>query len=172
MTPPTAQHVSFRSAAGLFATGITIVSGMRDGQPVGMTLQSFMSLSLDPTLIALAVAHTSTTWPLIEPTGSFAVNVLSRTHEDLARRFASRDVDRFVSAEFGRSASGNPVLDDAVTWLDCRLDRVVDAGDHKIVIGEVREIKPATAGPQADALLYFRSQFHHLTTPAMKEGIR
>lgn len=177
MTTSVVDHHSFRDAAGQFATGLTIVSGIHNGQPVGMTVQSFMSLSLEPTLIALAVSHTSTTWPLIEPAGSFAVNVLSSHHRSLVRRFSTRAVDRFSSAPFRRSSSGNPVLDDAATWLDCRLHRTYDGGDHTIVIGEVVEIKPTTDQASTEALLYFRSQFHRTTTfpiqtSPTEEGIR
>jgi len=172
VTTSVESQLLFRQAASQFATGLTIVTGIHDGGPVGMTLQSFMSLSLDPTLIALAVGNTSTTWPLIEPSGGFAVNVLSCHHQSLAHQFFTRDVNRFAAAPFRRSTAGNPVLDDAATWLDCRLDRIHDGGDHKIVIGEVLEIKPPSARPAPDVLLYFRSQFHRTATSPTEEGIR
>lgn len=162
MTITNIDQAAFKGAVGSFPTGLIVVTGVCDGSAVGMTLQSFMSLSLDPMLVAVAVARTSTTWPRIEPAGSFAANVMSKDHADVVRRFASAGERRFDGDEVETTAAGNPVFSRAVTWLDCRIDRVVDGGDHQIVIAEVVEIKPPRPSTAPEALIYYRSRFHHL----------
>lgn len=161
---------AFKAAVGRFPTGLTVVTGVEAGRPQGMTLQSFMSLSLDPRLIALAVGKSSTTWPKIAPSGSFAVNVLADSQGELARRFASRNTDRFTSAPFGTARSGNPVLDDATAWLDCSVVTTFEIGDHMLVVGEVVEL--TDDAPAEGPLVFYRSQFHSLVptpSPATNE---
>ena len=170
LTTPTRDVAAFKRAVGHFPTGLTIVTAHHGAIPVGMTLQSFMSLSLDPMLIALAVARTSTTWPLIEPTGAFAVNILAGHHHNLARRFAVHPEKRFEAVEYSTSRAGNPVFTDSVAWLDCRTHRIVDGGDHWIVMADVIEIGGAPDGAAEPALVFFRSRFHHTTTPHPEEG--
>ncbi|UYP19550.1 flavin reductase family protein [Rhodococcus sp. Z13] len=153
----------FKKVVGRFPTGLTVVTGVRDGLPQGMTLQSFMSLSLDPALIAIAVARTSTTWPNIEAGGSFAVNVLARHHSSLARTFSLSPEKRFESVAYSTSKAGNPVLDEAVTWLDCTLDNVLDGGDHIIAIGRVVELKTHDEQDDVEPIVFYRSGFRALT---------
>ena len=86
----------FRAVLGHFATGVTIITALDDGEPVGMAANSFTSLSLDPPLILFCVAHSSSTWPRIERAGTFAVNILGEDHEELSQLFARRGVDRFA----------------------------------------------------------------------------
>lgn len=161
------DELSFKATVGRFPTGLTVVTGVEDGEPHGLTLQSFMSLSLNPTLIALAVAKTSTTWPKIEPSSSFAVNILADSHgELLARRFASGDASRFTSVAFGTTRSGNPVLDGAAAWLDCTIVTTFEAGDHLLVVGEVIELMEAADVPVEHPIVYYRSQFRSLAPHA------
>ena len=87
-THPAFDGARFKDAMSRFTTGVTIVSGVEDGEPVGFTCQSFVSLSIDPPYVAVAPARTSTSWPRIARTGSFCVNVLSEAQEELCRGFA------------------------------------------------------------------------------------
>jgi flavin reductase (DIM6/NTAB) family NADH-FMN oxidoreductase RutF len=161
------DQLAFKATVGRFPTGLTIVTGVSTGgEPQGMTLQSFMSLSLNPTLIALAVAKTSSTWPKIAPSGSFAVNVLAHRHGELARRFASKPADRFTDASFSTARSGNPVLDGAAAWLDCSTVTTFEIGDHVLVVGEVVELMESAHGETDHPIVYYRSRFHSLAQHA------
>lgn len=146
----------FRAALGNFATGVTIITSTDDGEPVGMSANSFTSVSLDPPLVSFCAARTSTTYPRISASGRFCVNVLSEHQEAIARTFARRDVDRFADVVYTHSPFGAPVLDDVVAWIDCTIEAEHRAGDHLIVVGRVRALHV-----DADRLplLYFRGRF-------------
>ena len=145
----------FREVLGHFATGITIVTAMEDEGPVGFTCQSFTSLSLDPALIALAPARTSTSWPKIAAAGAFCVNILSSDQEALCRTFAASGADKFAGVGWSTAATGAPVLDGALAFIDCHLEQIHDAGDHELVIGRVLDMGVGEGTP----LLYYRSGF-------------
>ncbi|ATD72476.1 hypothetical protein CNO18_21635 [Gordonia sp. 1D] len=159
------DHDAFKKAVGQFPSGLTIVTGVDDGRPHGMTLQSFMSLSLEPALIAIAPARTSTTWPVIAETGSFAVNILSEQHSELARKFASSGGDRFESLDYTTTYTGNPILGETVTWFDCRIADILDGGDHVIVLGEVLELGQAEESTPREPIIFHRSGFRRLAEP-------
>ncbi|MCR8897867.1 flavin reductase family protein [Gordonia sp. GONU] len=159
------DHDAFKKAVGQFPSGLTIVTGVDDGRPHGMTLQSFMSLSLEPALIAIAPARTSTTWPVIAETGSFAVNILSEQHSELARKFASSGGDRFESLDYTTTSTGNPILGETVTWFDCRIADILDGGDHVIVLGEVLELGQAEESTPREPIIFHRSGFRRLAEP-------
>ncbi len=91
----TFDQAQFRSVLGHFATGVTVVAGVSEGQPVGLSVNSFTSVSLDPPLVLLCVATGSSTWPRIRAVGSFTVNVLAEHQENVSRVFAARGPDKF-----------------------------------------------------------------------------
>lgn len=146
----------FRLALGNFATGVTIITSTDDGEPVGMSANSFTSVSLDPPLVSFCAARTSTTYPRISASGRFCVNVLSEFQAEIARTFAQRDVDRFRAVPYIESPLGSPILDEVVAWIDCTIEREHPAGDHLIVLGRVRGLHVEF---QRLPLLYFRGQF-------------
>jgi 3-hydroxy-9,10-secoandrosta-1,3,5(10)-triene-9,17-dione monooxygenase reductase component len=149
----------FRRVLGRFATGITIVTAMDDGEPVGVAANSFTSVSLDPPLVLFCVAHTSSTWPRIERAGRFAVNILGEHQEELCRLFATKDADRFGVAEWHEGIGGSPVLHDVIAYLDCERWAVYDGGDHDIVVGRVLDLGvPHDAGP----LLFYEGRYGRL----------
>src|SRR5271155_2742809 len=128
----------FREVLGHFATGITIVTAMEDGEPVGFTCQSFVSLSLDPPLVAMAPGKSSTSWPRMVSAGAFGVNILSSTQEALGRSFAVSGGDKFTGVLWEPGpVAGAPMLEGALAWLECRLGAIHDAGDHELVTGRV-----------------------------------
>jgi flavin reductase (DIM6/NTAB) family NADH-FMN oxidoreductase RutF len=134
----------FRSAVGSFATGVTVVTTRGEEHAYGMTANAFSSVSLDPPLVLVCVISQSEGSEHIRRNGCFAVNVLRAEQEPLSRYFASRDRPRGRDA-FGEvphrvAASGSPVLEGAIGYLDCRLHTSHDAGDHEIFIGEVLEL--------------------------------
>ena len=134
----------FRATVGAFATGVTVVTTRGDEHSYGMTANAFTSVSLDPPLVLVCVMANSEGSAHIEQNRCFAVNVLHVDQEPLSRYFASRDRprgrDAFKEVAHRTAASGSPILDGAVAYMDCRLHNAHDAGDHQIFIGEVLDL--------------------------------
>ena len=151
--------IRFREVLGRFATGVTVVTGVDDGEPVGLTCQSFTSVSLEPPLVLFVPARTSRAWPRIERAGAFCVNVLGAGQEPLSEIFASRGADKFAGIDWRPGATGSPVLEGGIAWLDCTLHAVHDGGDHLVVLGRVRDL-----GMRGDAepLLYVEGRYRSL----------
>ncbi|MEV0598859.1 flavin reductase family protein [Streptomyces sp. NPDC050315] len=148
----------FRRVLGHFCSGLTIVAGMSDGQPVGFTCQSFSSLSLDPPLVTFSVARTSTSWPRIRDTGAFCVSILTAAQEKACRAFAVSGADKFAGVAWTPGpATGSPVIDGSLAWIDCGIEAVHPGGDHLIVVGRVRALQAAAA--DAAPLLFYRAAF-------------
>lgn len=141
----------FRSAVGTFATGVTVVTTRGDEHAYGMTANAFSSVSLDPPLILVCVISPSEGSRHIETNACFAVNILHAEQEPISRYFASRDRprgrDAFSEVPHRLGASGSPIIDGALGFLDCRLHANHEAGDHQIFIGEVLEIGFDPDGP-------------------------
>ena len=147
----------FRQVMGRFASGVAVVTGSADGEPVGLTCQSFASVSLDPPLVLFAPAKTSRAWPLIQRSGHFCVNFLAERQTELSDTMASRGIDKFADVEWSPSpATGSPVLADVLGYVDCMIHAVHEAGDHYVVIGRVLDLAAAEAGAP---LLYFEGEY-------------
>lgn len=127
----------YRQVMGQFLAGVTVITAMDNGSPVGMAASSFTSLSMEPPLVLFCPAKSSTTWARISEAGHYAVNVLGVEHEDVSRQMSSKAVDKFAGLRWHTEASGSPVLDDALGWIDCRTEHVYEGGDHWIVVGRV-----------------------------------
>ncbi len=149
----------FRAVLGRFASGITVVTA-RDAQgtPHGMTISAFSSLSLDPPLVLICVGNDATMAPVMASTETFAVNVLSDSQEALSRRFAGKIDDRFAGVGYTDGELGDPLLDDVLASLQCRVVARHPAGDHVIVIGRVEQ----GAARDAKPLLYYRGGYAQL----------
>ena len=145
----------FREVLGHFATGVTVVTAMEDGEPVGFTCQAFTSLSLTPPMVALAPAKSSTSWPRIAKAGAFCVNILADTQEALCRAFAVSGGDKFAGVEWHVGSAGTPVLGGALAWVECGLETIHDAGDHELVVGRVRDLGVGRGSP----LVFYRAGF-------------
>lgn len=139
MTEPVDPERDFRRVLGRFPTGVTIVTALAADRPVGMAVNSFTSVSLDPPLILFCAAHSSTTWPHIRSAGTFTVNVLGEDHGELCRVFAEKGADRFTGLRYRTGATGAPVLNGVAAHLDCRIEALHEAGDHVIVVGRVED---------------------------------
>ncbi|MBP2185931.1 3-hydroxy-9,10-secoandrosta-1,3,5(10)-triene-9,17-dione monooxygenase reductase subunit [Amycolatopsis magusensis] len=148
----------FRAVLGHFCTGVAVVTGHDGTAPVGFACQSFAALSLDPPLVLFCPSRNSGSWPVIERSGSFAVNVLSEEQQELSAVFGARGVDKFASVPWQPGPSGAPLLDGALTWLDCSVETVHPAGDHYVVIGRVRALG-AEATDHGAPLLFYRGQY-------------
>ena len=149
----------FRTVLGHFATGVTVVTGHGPDGPSGMAANSFTSVSLDPPLVLVCMAHTSSTWPAIRDSGHFAVNILGEHQEDTCRRFGARTGDRFEGVGWTTGKTGSPILHEAIAYVDCVIDAEHEAGDHVIVVGRVVDLgQPAEGG----ALLFWRGGYAQL----------
>ena len=155
---PVLDDAEFRQVMGRFATGVAIVTAIDEGEPVGLTIQSFTSLSLEPPLVCFAPGKSSSTWTRIRNAGVFCVNILGEDQETLCRAFAASGTEKFNGIDFSDSpATGSPLLQGTLAWVDCVVDAIHDAGDHDLCIGRVSAlgVTDSTAGP----LLYYRSGF-------------
>jgi flavin reductase ActVB len=151
---------SFRAAASLFPSGVTIVTTRGpDGRGWGFTASAFSSLSLRPPMILVCLDHAASCRRAFVSAERFAVNVLRPEHRELALRFATKEVDKFAAGGFADDAARPPVLEDALATLECKVERVIpEAGDHAILIGLVTAAH-ARAG---DPMVHFRGRFHKL----------
>jgi flavin reductase (DIM6/NTAB) family NADH-FMN oxidoreductase RutF len=131
---------------------VAVVTGLgARGEPVGMTVSSLTSVSLEPPLVLFCPAVTSRVWALARMRGSFAVNILGRRHGRLARQFAGPG-DRFAGLQTVPCDDGVPMLPDALTVLVCDVRDEHPAGDHTVVIGSVRAVHPLHGGRGLDTV--------------------
>lgn len=132
---------NFRAVLGRLPTGVVVVAGGEREQPSALVVGSFMSVSLQPPLVAVCVAQTSTSWPAIEAGGSFCANVLGEGQQQLAQRFAQSGGDKFAGVSWSPApATGAPLLEGVTAWIDCHIYKRYEAGDHWLVLGEVLEL--------------------------------
>lgn len=150
-----ARH--FRDVLGRFASGVTVVTAMNGDTPVGMTAQSFSSVSLEPPLVMFSPARTSRSWPLIERAGRFCVNMLAADQEWLSVRMASRSTDKFAGVTWSPAPeTGSPLLAGVVAYVDCAVHAVYEAGDHHLVLARVLELGEVS---QRAPLLFHRGAY-------------
>ncbi len=148
---------AFRTTMGQFTTGIVVASGCHQGVPAGFAAQSFVSLSLEPPLVALCPGKGSTSWPKLRDSGSFCINVLSASQKHLCDLFAVSGGDKFADLSWRAGVTGSPILADVLAYVDCELVAEHDAGDHTIAIGQVKDF--AIVSPDAGPLLFFRGGY-------------
>jgi flavin reductase (DIM6/NTAB) family NADH-FMN oxidoreductase RutF len=157
---PTIDSATFRAVLGRFASGVTVVTVRGpDARDHGMTVSAFCSVSLEPPLVLACIERTATLLPVLAVGGAYAITMLSESQEALSRRFASDVDDRFDGIGYRRGPRGSALLDDALAWLECRVEARVDAGDHVVVIGRVEF---AEVSDRAGPLLYYRSGYGRL----------
>lgn len=130
---------ALRSAFGTFLTGVTVVTTRDDaGTPLGFTANSFASVSLSPPMVLVCLANSSSNYDVFANTDKFAVNILSEAQIDVSNTFARPVDDRFAAVDWQDGPHGSPILDGVSAWVDCEMHKTVDAGDHIILIGEVK----------------------------------
>ena len=147
------DQAQYRQVLGHFPTGVVIVASQG---PVGTAIGSFASLSLDPPLVTFSITKTSSSWPKIRETGVFCASVLAEDQEAVCRAFATSGADKFAGLGYTEMASGSPRINDCTAWMDCDIDSVVEAGDHDIVVGRIREMGIER---EAKPLLFFRGGY-------------
>jgi 3-hydroxy-9,10-secoandrosta-1,3,5(10)-triene-9,17-dione monooxygenase reductase component len=147
----------FRDVLGRFASGVTVVTAISGGEPVGLTCQSFSSVSLNPPLVMFIPSKTSRAWPLIQRSGKFCVNFLADGQADLSNVMASRGVDKFADVAWKPAPeTGSPLLEGTLGHVDCQIHTVHEAGDHYIVVGRVLDL---TTGDGEKPLLFFQGKY-------------
>lgn len=151
---------AFRQCLGKFATGVTVVTCCDDdGDPYGITANSFSSVSLDPPLVLWNIAKVSSSLDAYLKAQQFAINILAAGQQDLSSHFAKSDHTLFDDIEFTLSTNGAPLLPDTVACFECRTHEIHDCGDHYIIVGEVTRF---TSNDQ-DPLLFFAGGYRHIS---------
>lgn len=147
----------FRDVLGRYASGVTVVTTMTDGEPAAMTCQSFTSVSLEPPLVAFLPTRQSRAFAAIQRAGTFCVNFLAAGQDDLSEGFASRGDDKFAGVDWTPSAvTGSPLLAGTVGHVDCTVQAIHEAGDHFLVLGRVVDL---AVGDAEEPLLYYRGAY-------------
>ncbi|MGH3932189.1 MAG: flavin reductase family protein [Pseudonocardiaceae bacterium] len=166
--PNTSQRsvdsTAFRDAMARFPSGVTIVTTHDEsGRPYGFTASSFCSVSAEPPLVLVCLAKSANSYPVFARNGRFAISILQADHVPLARRFASRNVDKFACGGFVRTPRGAIVLEEALAVVECSVHSRHEAGDHMIMVGEVEQVLLADRRPPA---VYFDRAFSTICSPS------
>lgn len=157
-TPPTFSKAEFRTALGMFATGVTVVTGRApDGSLVGLTANSFNSVSMSPPLVLWSLSQTAGSMAAFSTGSHYAINILSAEQQELARQFATQGVDRFAGVKYHLGAAGAPLIEGAAATFECFNRSRYEEGDHVIFVGEVER---CTASAGASPLLYHGGKFY------------
>jgi flavin reductase ActVB len=153
--------VDFRNAMARFASGVTVWTTLdTDGRPTGFTASAFSSLSLDPPLVLVCLDKGANSYAAFSSCETLAVSILAEGQDDLAMRFAKRDIDKFQgTATIKGEATGLPLLDGAMVHLECRAHSRLEGGDHTIIVAEVLRASSNDKQP----LLHFNRQFGRFT---------
>ena len=150
----------FRDVLSSYPTGVCVITAQDDaGNRHGLVVGSFTSISLDPPLVGFFPDRKSSTWPKIEACGGFCVNILGAHQPGLCSRFAAKGADKFGDLAHGSTPSGQPLLDYTLAWIDCAIDKVVEVGDHWLVVGAVKALG---VGSDRTPLMFFRGKYHDL----------
>lgn len=160
MTATMITPARYRHVLGHFGTGVAIVTSTHHGEPIGFSCQAFSAISLEPPLVMLSPSKSSTTWPKIAEAGVLCINVLAAGQEELCRQFGRSHDEKFRDVEWapGR-ATGTPVLAGVVSWLECRIIDIHEAGDHWIAVGEPLAM---VAEDGVEPLMFYRGRFDRL----------
>lgn len=158
--------VALRQAFGAFPTGVVALAAEVDGSQVGLAASSFTSVSLDPPLVSVSVAHTSKTWPDLRRAGRFGVTVLADHHGAVCRQLSGPVESRFAGIEVSVSEDGAITLDEGLVRFDCSLYREVEAGDHVIVLLQVHAVEHGAEEDAGKPLVFHRSGFGRLERSA------
>lgn len=152
---------TLRMAFSAFPSGVTAIAGLRDGRPHGLAASSFTSVSIDPPLVSVCVAHTSTTWPLLSAMPGLGVSVLGEDQGELCRALAAKTGDRFARVEWEASDTGAVFLRGAALWLECSLHAQLPAGDHDIALLNIHRLDTYD---DVQPLVFHGSRFRQLAS--------
>lgn len=142
-----------------FPTGVTALCAMDQGQPVGMTASAFVAVSLDPPLVSVCIRRGSWTWRRLRTCARLGISFLGQAHSATARRLAQRTDDRFQGVDYETTPDDAVFLTRAAAWLDCSIEKEIEAGDHDIVLFRLHR---AAANDGVRPLVFHASDFHDL----------
>lgn len=148
--------LALRRAFSMFPTGVVAMCGMDGAAPVGMAVNSFSSVSLDPPLVSVCVARQSATWPRLNRLPRIGLSVLGADQERLSRQLSSRHGDRFQGVELEGTPSSALFVKGAALWLDCTVADRLEGGDHEIIL---LEVKHTELFPHIQPLVFHQSQY-------------
>lgn len=158
-TDPVIDSGDFRQVLGNFPTGVTVVTANGADRPVGVAIGSFASISLEPPLVGFFLGTQSGSWGPMEEAGHFCVNVLRADQQELCGVMASRADDKFDGVDTTPAPwSGAPVLPGVQAVIDCRLDQVVELGDHNLIVGRVMHLGLGEDG-DAGPMVFFKGGY-------------
>lgn len=157
---------TFRDVIGRFATGVTVITAIDGSEWYGTTASAVSSLSLEPPMLLVCMNQQSATGEAVSRVGAFAVNILDESQDDLARRFARKDPDKFRGVPVIAGRNGQPLLDGALAHVECRVTERVTGGTHVVFLAEVDQ----AAGRAGAPLAYFRGQFGRLNLAQDEEA--
>ena len=150
---------AFRQCLGRFATGVTVVTCCdADGNPYGITANSFSSVSLEPPLVRWNISKTSSSLKAYLAARHFAINVLCADQKGLSNHFARSDHTLFDDVEYHSSADGAPLLPGTLATFECRTHEIHDCGDHYIIVGEVTDFRFGEGAP----LIFFAGSYRNI----------
>ncbi len=148
-----------RRVMGHFATGVTVVTTRdKDGNPSGLTVNAFNSLSINPPLVLVCIGKAAECYSLFEESGVFAVSLLSEGQEELSRRFATKGIEKFAGVKWHRGRHGGALLDGAMGYIECKVLHSYDGGDHTIYVGEI--LSAAASGNRP--LIFFKGKYQRV----------
>jgi flavin reductase (DIM6/NTAB) family NADH-FMN oxidoreductase RutF len=156
---PSPAPLDLRRVYGAYPTGVAVVAGLAGGRPAGIAASSFVPVSLDPPLVSVCVAHTSTTWPLLRELPRIGISVLGAHQEEVGRRLGARSGDRFAGVEWRSTPGGGVLVEGAAAWYECTIEQRVRSGDHDIVVFRVHDLD---AAPDVPPLVFHASAFRRL----------
>ena len=162
-SPESVTSDEFRDAMSRLAAGVSIVTSTGpDDEPRGLTATAICSVSLTPPLVLASLGNESATGEAVTTSGAFVLNFLGRGEEELARRFADADAEKFDGVEWERGATGCPTIPEALAVCECVLEQAVRAGDHTLFVGRVVRAVVNRAVPN-DPLIYFSGAYGALS---------
>lgn len=147
-----------RRVGGYFATGVTVVTAEHDGARCGLTVNAFLTVSLEPPLVLVSIGIASRSLGCLERTARFGVSVLAEDQESVARVFAGKDDDKLALVPARRGVTGVPLVEGAIGWLECRTERRTEAGDHVLFLARVESVGARSGRP----LLFYRGLYARL----------
>src|SRR5215212_6106561 len=146
-TPDPVHQRGLRQALGRFATGVTVITTRSDSKLEGLTANSFSAVSLDPPLVLWSLKRHAPSVPSFQASGYFAVNVLARTQEEIAHRFATPHRDKFAGIEHTPGLGGAPLLHGTLASFECSIETTIEGGDHVIFLGRVHRASQRDGEP-------------------------
>lgn len=158
---PTIDAQAFRQALSQFAAGVAVITARADVQPIGITVSSFNSVSLDPPLILFSIDRKARSLNGLLCAQALAVNLLDRSQEELSNRFARSQTDKWAGIRYAPGRHEAPLLRDALAHFECVPYANYDGGDHVIMVGRVIRF---TLNADGEPLVFFRSRYHSLAT--------